>query len=161
MKEDIRDTFANFQTVDVMQIKFLEIENQQPPDTSSKENSATTELIAYNTKHKISKAIDINFYFSRDRPKQDFFCGLWYKGSKNLDIYITKHQLAQHNKTMILIYLYTLQIDDKTTTISATPHVRVYLNRQDNGLQRTMALLVTQNNIVTQRVSLQVRACNS
>jgi hypothetical protein len=52
-----------------------------------------------------SRAIDMRFYWVRDRVKQGHFDIYWAPGSTNLADYFTKHHPAKHHQAMRPIYL--------------------------------------------------------
>ena len=53
-----------------------------------------------------SKAIDMRFYWVRDRVDQGHFHVYWKPGKTNLADYFTKHHTATHHKLMRPIYLH-------------------------------------------------------
>jgi hypothetical protein len=55
-----------------------------------------------------SKAIDMRFYWIRDRIKQGQFMISWRKGTANLANYFTKHHSPAHHKYISSNYLFEL-----------------------------------------------------
>ena len=68
-------------------------------------------------KQKRSKAIDMRFYWIRDRVDQKQFQFYWRKGSENLADYFTKHHPASHHQRLRSRYLQ--QFDGATRQDSA------------------------------------------
>jgi hypothetical protein len=70
-------------------------------------DNATAQGIVNNTmKQKRSKAMDMRFYWMRDRVKQKQFEVRWRPGKSNLADYPTKHHTGQHHQQVRPIYLY-------------------------------------------------------
>ena len=53
-----------------------------------------------------SKAMDMRFYWVRDRVRQGHFIIYWSKGQDNLADYFTKHHPASHHRVMRPVYLH-------------------------------------------------------
>jgi hypothetical protein len=65
--------------------------------------------IANNTvKQRRSKAIDMRFYWIRDRVNQGQFLVHWRRGTDNLANYFTKHHSPSHHRLMRSRYLLEL-----------------------------------------------------
>ena len=77
------------------------------PATPLKTDNNTANGILNNTmKQKRSKAIDVRFYWLRDRAKQGQFHIFWDSGKNNLADYFTKHHPATLHKLMRPIHTY-------------------------------------------------------
>ena len=63
-----------------------------------------------------SKAIDMQFYWLKDRVTQQMIKVYWAPGKVNLANYFTKHHLASHVKKVRKMYVHEL---DSPRTISA------------------------------------------
>ena len=57
-------------------------------------------------KQKRSKAIDMRFYWIRDRVRQGQFRIFWRKGTMNRADYMTKHHPASHHRAIRSAYLH-------------------------------------------------------
>jgi len=68
-------------------------------------------------KQRRSKAMDMRFYWIRDRIKQGQFTVLWRKGSLNLADYFTKHHSPKHHQLMRPRYLH-IPTNTRTTPTS-------------------------------------------
>jgi hypothetical protein len=71
------------------------------------DNSTATGIANDTVKQKRSKAIDMRFYWIRDRVRQGQFQVYWGKGSRNRADYFTKHHLTSHHKAIRSTYLYS------------------------------------------------------
>ena len=78
----------------------------QPPTPIQTDNSCAEGIVNNTVKQKRSKAIDMRFYWVRDRVKQGHFEIFWRKGEDNYGDYFTKHHSAAHHRAMRPIYLY-------------------------------------------------------
>jgi hypothetical protein len=85
----------------------LEVMGFPQPATPMKTDNSTANGIINNTmKQKRSKAIDMRFYWLRDRAQQGQFYVFWDAGKNNLADYYTKHHPPQHHKKMRPIVTY-------------------------------------------------------
>ena len=70
-------------------------------------DSSTASGIANDTvTQRRSKAMDMRFYWVRDRCRQGQFIVYWSKGQDNLADYFTKHHPATHHRVMRPVYLH-------------------------------------------------------
>ena len=77
------------------------------PATPIKTDNTTADGIANDTvKQKRSKAIDMRFYWIRDRVQQGQFHVCWRKAELNRADYFTKHHSARHHQQMRNVYLH-------------------------------------------------------
>jgi hypothetical protein len=75
-----------------------ELNHPQPP-TPIKTDNSTASGIANNTlKQRKSRAVDMRFYWIRDRVKQNQFIIYWRPGTENLGDYFTKHHPTSHHR---------------------------------------------------------------
>ena len=88
---------------------------KQPPSPLKTDNSTATGIINNTIKQKRSKAIDMRFYWLRDRVKQGQFKVYWDSGKHNHGDYTTKHHSGAHHKLMRPIRLY---VKNKSPTTS-------------------------------------------
>ena len=85
----------------------LEFLGHPQPATPIQTDNSCAEGIANDTvKQKRSKAIDMRFYWIRDRVKQGQFIVHWKAGRDNLADYFTKHFPASHHRRIRPTYLY-------------------------------------------------------
>ena len=81
----------------------------QPPTPIQVDNSTAVGIANETIKQKISKAMDMRFYWVIDRIKQGQFKVYWRPGSTNLADYPTKHHSAEHHIKVHPLYLHELQ----------------------------------------------------
>ena len=85
----------------------LETMGHKQPATPLKTDNNTANGIINNTmQQRRSKAIDMRFYWLRDRVKQNQFHIFWDPGRHNLADYPTKHHSPQHHRQVRPIYTY-------------------------------------------------------
>lgn len=80
----------------------------QPATPIVTDNSCAAGIVNDTVKQKRSKAIDMRFYWVRDRIRQGQFTVLWRRGADNLADYFTKHHSPAHHRLMRSRYLLTL-----------------------------------------------------
>jgi hypothetical protein len=76
-------------------------------ESNSQATSAPKQWYRQRLKQKRSKAIDMRFYWVRDRVRQKQFQIFWQKGSLSRADYFTKHHPASHHQTIRPFYLHT------------------------------------------------------
>ena len=74
-------------------------------------NTATNSIINGTAKQKISRAIEMKFYWFRDIIQQNHFHILWEEGKKNIAGYVTKHHPIWYHRTIIPMYLKATKKD--------------------------------------------------
>jgi hypothetical protein len=79
----------------------------QPPTLIQADNACAVGIANETVKQKRSKAIDMRFYWVRDRVRQGQFIIYWQRGSDNLAVYFTKHHPPSHHRRMRSRYLHT------------------------------------------------------
>ncbi len=78
----------------------------QPATPIQADNACAVGLANDTVKQKRSKAIDMRFYWVRDRVKQGQFIIYWKKGVENDADYFTKHHPPAHHRRMRSRYLH-------------------------------------------------------
>ena len=76
----------------------LELGHSQPATQIQVDNSTADGFANDTIKRKRSKAIDMRFYWIRDRTSQGQFLIYWNPGITNLGNYYTKHHSPAHHK---------------------------------------------------------------
>jgi hypothetical protein len=71
-----------------------------------KDNTTTTGCRNGAIKQKRTKAMDMHFYWIKDKVKQGQFNVYWGPGYQNLADYFTKHNSPAHHKRMREIYIH-------------------------------------------------------
>ena len=98
--------FSNMKEATILRTTLEEIGYKQPPTPVQVDNSTAFGIANDNIKIQRSKAIDMRFYWVRDRVDQGHFHVYWKPGSTNLADYVTKHHTASHHQLMQPIYLH-------------------------------------------------------
>jgi hypothetical protein len=99
--------FHNGKEACPLRIALSEMGHPQPATPIATDNSTATGIANDTVKQKRSKAIDMRFYWIRDRVRQGQFQVYWGKDSRNRADYFTKHHLASHHKAIRSTYLYS------------------------------------------------------
>ena len=84
----------------------IEMGHPQPPTPMKTDNSTARGILTGTIKQKRSKAIDMRFYWLKDRTEQKQFDIYWEPGKHNLADYPTKHHTGTHHAAVRPIYLY-------------------------------------------------------
>jgi hypothetical protein len=84
-----------------------ELGHPQPPTSIQTDNSSAAGIANESVKQKRSKAIDMRFYWIRDRVRQGQSFVYWKKGSLNKANYFTKHHPASHHQAIRSSYLHS------------------------------------------------------
>ena len=83
----------------------IELRHPQPATPMRTDNSTADGIMNGTVKQRRSKAIDMRFYWLRDRVSQKLFNVHWAPGKVNLADYYTKHHPAKHVKQTKFIYI--------------------------------------------------------
>jgi hypothetical protein len=78
----------------------------QPATPVVTDNSTAAGIANDTVKQRRSKAIDMRFYWVRDRVRQQQFKIHWKKGEQNHADYFSKHYPASHHRAVRSTYLY-------------------------------------------------------
>jgi hypothetical protein len=76
----------------------------QPATPLQTDNQTAMGILTDTIKQRRSKAIDMNFYWLRDRVADKEFEVYWHPGSSNHADYFTKHHLASHHASLRATY---------------------------------------------------------
>jgi hypothetical protein len=74
-----------------------ELGHPQPPTPLVTDNSTASGIANDSVKQRRSKAMDMRYYWIRDRVRQGQFHVYWRRGSSNRADYYTKHHPAKHH----------------------------------------------------------------
>ena len=97
--------FTNMKEAVILRSKLHEMGHPQPATPILVDNSTACGIANDNIKIQRAKAIDMRFYWFRDRVNQGQFIVFWGPGARNLADYFTKHHTAKHHQTMRPIYV--------------------------------------------------------
>ena len=103
--------------------------HEQPATFIETDNACAAGIANDTIKQKRSKAIDMRFYWVRDRVRDGQFIVYWKKGAQNHADYFTKHFAPSHHRKQRSTYLHTddeVQIvPDETIEREQINHCRV------------------------------------
>jgi hypothetical protein len=124
---EIEAVFINAKEGAVLRTTLEELGHPQPPTSMETDNTTATGYINGALKQKRTKAMDMRFYWIKDRVKQGHFNVYWGPGYQNLSDYFTKYHSPAHHKRMREIYIHADKqpINRKGTRDSA---LRGYVN---------------------------------
>jgi hypothetical protein len=88
-----------------LRITLEELGHPQPPTPMVTDNSTASGIANESVKQKRSKAMDMRFYWIRDRVRQGQYLVYWRRGSTNRADYFTKHHHPKHHVAMRPAYL--------------------------------------------------------
>jgi hypothetical protein len=90
----------------VLRTTLDELGHPQPLTPMETDNTTATGYSNGTKKQKRKKAMDMHFYWIKDRVKQGQFSVYWGPGYQNLADYFTKHHSLAHHKRMREIYIH-------------------------------------------------------
>jgi hypothetical protein len=103
---EIGAVFINAKEGAVLRTTLQEVGHPQPPTPMETDNTTATGYSNGTIKQKRTKAMDMHFYWIKDRVKQGQFDVYWGPGYQNLADYFTKHHSPAHHKRMREIYIH-------------------------------------------------------
>jgi hypothetical protein len=98
--------FHNGKAACPLRLCLEELGHPQPPTPVVTDNSTAAGIANDTVKQKRSKAIDMRFYWIRDRVRQGQFHVYWKRGILNRADYFTKHHPASHHQQIRSSYLH-------------------------------------------------------
>jgi hypothetical protein len=113
---EVGGLFINGQTACPLRNTLQELGHAQPPTVIVTDNACAKGIADDTVKQKRSKAIDMRFYWIRDRVNQKQFTILWKRGADNLADYFTKHHPAAHHQRVRSRYLQQEHQANNTTS---------------------------------------------
>jgi hypothetical protein len=116
--------YVNAQEATVLRVSLHEMGHPQPATPIRTDNSTADGIINGTVKQQRSKAIDMRFYWVRDRTQQQQFHIYWAPGTTNFGDYFTKHHPTHHHQTMRPHFLHepTMPIDHSFLRGCVDPH---------------------------------------
>ena len=97
--------YLNAQAAVPLRTTLNELGHPQPATPIKTDNSTADGILNGTIKQQRSKAIDMRFYWLKDRAEQGQFKIYWAPGEENWADYFTKHHSATHHKTLRPVYL--------------------------------------------------------
>jgi hypothetical protein len=99
--------FHNGKEACPLRIALEEMGHPQPATPIATDNNTASGIATDTVKQKRSKAIDMRFYWIRDRVRQGQFQIYWSKGLTNRADYFSKHHPSSHHQAIRSTYLYS------------------------------------------------------
>jgi hypothetical protein len=93
-------------------ITLKELGHKQPPTPMVTDNSTASGIAKESVKQKRSKAMDMQFYWTRERVRKNQYHVYWWRGSTKRSDYFTKHHPPKHHVAMRPAYLLELNQDN-------------------------------------------------
>ena len=83
----------------------IALKHPQPPTPIRTDNTTAQSIINNTAKQRKSRAMDMRYYWLRDRIKQGQFMIYWRPGTENYGDYFTKHHPTAHHQKMRSVYI--------------------------------------------------------
>ena len=106
-KAELAALFHNGKEACPIRTCLVELGHPQPPTPLQTDNSTAAGISNHTVKQKQSKAIDMRYYWIRDRVRQNQFRVYWGAGKQNKADYHTKHHPTSHHQDVRPTYLHT------------------------------------------------------
>jgi hypothetical protein len=100
--------FFNGKEAAMLRTTLADMGHPQPATPIQTDNACAAGITNGTVKQRRSKAMDMRFYWIRDRVKQGQFLVHWRRGTDNLADYFTKHHSPAHHQYMRSRYLLAL-----------------------------------------------------
>ena len=98
--------FHNGKEATAMRHTLEELGHPQPPTVITADNSTAAGIANDSIKQKRSKAMDMRYYWVRDRVRQNQFHVVWRPGKGNKADYYSKHHPAKYHQRVRPAHLY-------------------------------------------------------
>ena len=99
--------FHNTKEATPLRTTLEELGHPQPPTPVLVDNSTAVGLANDTVTQRRSRAINMRFYWVRDRVNQQQYHGYWAPAYHNLADYFTKHHTPSHHRKMRKYFVYT------------------------------------------------------
>ena len=106
-ESELAALFHNGKEACPLRICLEELGHPQPPTPIQTDNSTAAGIANESVKQKRSKAIDMRFYWIRDRVRQGQFLVYWKKGILKKADYFTKHHPTSHHRAIRSSYFHS------------------------------------------------------
>jgi hypothetical protein len=114
--------FVNAQEGTVLRTTLIELGHPQPPTPLQSDNSTATGIVNASIRQRRSKAIDMRFYWVRDRVQHGHFLVYWRPGTENLADYFTKHHPTAHHRLVRHTFLQPTTAGARALFARSEPH---------------------------------------
>jgi hypothetical protein len=108
MEAELGALFHNTRDGIPLRTTLIEMGHDQAATAIQTDNACAAGVANETVKQRRSKAINMRFYWIRDRIKQGQFIIHWQKGTDNIDDYFTKHHSPDHHKHIRSNYLFEM-----------------------------------------------------
>ena len=116
---EIAAAYVNARLGIPIRITLMELGHPQPPTPLEIDNTTAFGILTKSLLPKRSKAMDMRFYWLRDRANQGQFQLYWDKGDSNLADYFTKHHSAAYHKKMRPVYLASCAVGNNGYSVTS------------------------------------------
>ncbi len=117
---EVGATFLNGKEAVAVRTALAEMGHPQPATPMQVDNSTANGILNGTVKQQRSRAMDMRFYWMKDRTLQGQFNVFWAPGRDNLADYFTKHHSPAHHRLMRPQYLH-----EPRSTHSKSTHSRI------------------------------------
>ena len=100
METEVAATFYNAKEVLPFRVTLAEMGHPQPPTPIEVDQETAIGFLKSTMKQKRSKAMDMRFYWVKNRVNQNQFLIYWRPGTNNVGDYVSKHHSPAHHQTM-------------------------------------------------------------
>jgi hypothetical protein len=114
-ESEIAAAYVNAKDGVESRITLMEMGHPQPKTPLEIDNTTAFGILTKQLLPRRSKAIDMRFYWLRDRENQGQFNLYWSRGENNLADYFTKHHPASYHQKMRKLYMSSNLIGKYTT----------------------------------------------
>ena len=97
---EIASTFLTACDALLLRVALNKLGHYQPPTPIQVDSTTAVGFANNRTKQKATKALDMSFYWIRDRVSQGQFLIYWGPGQSNYDDNVSKHQSQTHHTIM-------------------------------------------------------------
>ena len=129
--------FENCHSATSMRTALAEMVYLQPSTLVATENIAANSIVNKTEKQKRYRAVDMRFYWVRDRIRQNHLRILWEEGKKNMADYVTKHHPIWDHRAMRPRYVKATKKIYKTQNTGKLGPERVCWNYHSRGIPET------------------------
>ncbi len=110
--------FYNCKEATVLRQTLIDMGHPQPATLIQTDNACAAGIVNDTVKQKRSKAMDMRFYWVKDRVRNGDFIIHWRRGTDNMADYFTKHHSPSHHRLMRSTYFQLPSANAVTTRLS-------------------------------------------
>ena len=138
METEVAASFYNAKEALPFRVTLAEMGHPQPPTPVEVDNETAIVFLKSTMKQNQSKAIDMRFYWARDRVNQNQFTIYYRPGVNNVGDYVSKHHSPAHHQTMRPKLFVNLIFQNPSCTYTENGLQRLSLCLQRGGDNPTM-----------------------